>query len=88
MLRLYGATTTRPRPVPESTASWASAIADKGNRWMVSNPGQPASNAAFSSRAASALASAGKSSPPRKNTPTFLNSSSQKGSGGRGSPVA
>ena len=81
-------TTTRPGPRRSSRYSCASAIADKGKRLPISNPGHPASNAAFNSRAAATFASAGKSSLPRKNTRMFLNTSSQNGTGGRGSPVA
>jgi NAD(P)-dependent dehydrogenase (short-subunit alcohol dehydrogenase family) len=80
--------TTRPATFRPSIASWASATLFSGNRASISKSGYPPARVSFNATAAAVFAPAGKSSLPRKNRRTFLNTSGQKGIAGVGSPVA
>jgi hypothetical protein len=81
-------TTTRPRRIGCSTSSCALAISTSGIRSAISKPAHPAANAALRSCAASIFISAGKSSLPKKNIRTFLNTSCQNGISGSAVLVA
>src|SRR6185437_11180934 len=78
----YIVTTTRPEPRRASRYSCASATSAKEKRWSILKRGHLVFSIAFRASAASAFASTGKSSLPRKKTRMFLKTSGRNGISG------